>query len=223
MLCGYNSYKESCSVFVILLGGMYLENATSFLPYINKFYTDGAHTTVARDQMPSVSAPNWGKLYSIALSLLSKCVTHTASIITGMGPEESGVPDNDWVPSDDNPPNSTLHALPPISGRGKVDQLCLHLALQISCVCLQIPETMWRAAKSQDSSLVVAVAESWDWINYLVEDGIVDYNYLCKENDTLCAQEISYHYNITETLCDSHTILNLCQTNILKTRAIHIM
>ena len=37
-----------------------------------------------------------------------------------MGPEESGVPDNDWVPADDNPPNSTVHALPPISGKGKV-------------------------------------------------------------------------------------------------------
>jgi hypothetical protein len=56
---------------------------------------------------------------------------------------------------------------------------------------LQIPETMWRAAKSQDSSVVVAVTESWDWIYYLVEDGIVDYNFRCKDNDSLCAHEIS--------------------------------
>ena len=55
------------SVYILLhwhdtmdTGGMYLENATSFLPNVNKFYTDGAHTTRARDQMPSVSAPNLG-------------------------------------------------------------------------------------------------------------------------------------------------------------------
>ena len=81
---------------------MYLENATSFLPNINQFYQEGAVTTRARDQMPSVSAPNW------------------ASIITGMGPEESGVQNNDWTPTDDNPPNSIVFELPPISGQGKV-------------------------------------------------------------------------------------------------------
>ena len=43
-------------------GGMYLENATSFLPNVNRFYMNGSYTTVARDQMPSVSAPNWGKV-----------------------------------------------------------------------------------------------------------------------------------------------------------------
>ena len=52
-------------IIIMDTGGMYLENATSFLPNVNKFYTDGAHTTRARDQMPSVSAPNWGKpIYS---------------------------------------------------------------------------------------------------------------------------------------------------------------
>lgn len=81
---------------------MYLENATSFLPNFAKFYKSGAVTTRARDQMPSVSAPNW------------------CSIITGQGPEESGVPDNSWVPADDNPPDSVSNELPPISGAGKV-------------------------------------------------------------------------------------------------------
>ena len=42
-----------------------------------------------------------------------------ASILTGMGPEESGVPDNSWVPADDNP-DVTSPYLPPISGKGKV-------------------------------------------------------------------------------------------------------
>ena len=42
-----------------------------------------------------------------------------ASIVTGMGPEESGVPDNSWVPADDNP-DVTSPYLPPISGKGKV-------------------------------------------------------------------------------------------------------
>ena len=111
-----------------------------------------------------------------------------------MGSEESGVPDNDWVPADVNPPKVTSPYLPPISGRGKVSLLVRHWRTQknlIDYVTAQIPETMWRAAKSQNSSLVVAVAESWDWIYYLVEDGIVDYNFRCKENDSVCAQEIS--------------------------------
>ncbi len=82
-----------------------MENATSFLPNVDRFYQEGAVTTRARDQMPSVSAPNW------------------ASIITGMGPEESGVSDNSWVPSDDNPPDSVVLQLPPISGKGKVIRL----------------------------------------------------------------------------------------------------
>lgn len=83
-------------------GAFYVSNATSFLPNIAKFYSNGATTAVARDQMPSVSAPNWG------------------TIITGMGPEESGIQDNSWVPADDNPSNPTLTELPPISGAGKV-------------------------------------------------------------------------------------------------------
>lgn len=83
-------------------GGMYLENSTSFLPNFAKFYKLGAVTTSARDQMPSISAPNW------------------CSIITGQGPEESGVPGNGWDPSDDNPPDPVTYELPPISGAGKV-------------------------------------------------------------------------------------------------------
>lgn len=81
---------------------MYLENSTAFLPNFAKFFKSGAVTTGARDQMPSVSAPNW------------------CTIITGQGPEESGVPSNGWVPSDDNPPDPITYELPPISGAGKV-------------------------------------------------------------------------------------------------------
>lgn len=39
-----------------------------------------------------------------------------------MGPEESGVSDDYWVPTDDDPPNSTFKSLPPISGRGEVNR-----------------------------------------------------------------------------------------------------
>lgn len=79
---------------------MYLENATSFLPNFAKFYKSGAVTTRARNQMPSFSGPNW------------------CSIITGQGPEESGVPNNGWVPPDNN--DSVPYKPPPISGAGKV-------------------------------------------------------------------------------------------------------
>lgn len=97
--------------FLPLQGGFYVNNATSFLPNIAKFYSKGATTAVARDQMPSVSAPNWG------------------TIITGMGPEESGIQDNSWVPADDNPSNPTLMELPPISGAGKVRRI-VHAAAE---------------------------------------------------------------------------------------------
>ena len=51
---------------------------------------------------------------------------------------------------------------------------------------------MWRAAKEQNSKLVTASVESWDWIHYLVEPGIVDYEYRGKENDEACAENISF-------------------------------
>lgn len=79
-----------------------MENATFFLPNFAKFFIDGAATTRARDQMPSVSAPNW------------------CSIITGQGPEESGVSGNSWVPGESSPSDSIAYGLPPISGDGKV-------------------------------------------------------------------------------------------------------
>ena len=86
------------------VGAYYMDNATSFLPNIAKFYVNGTTSsiTAARDQMPSVSAPNW------------------STVICGMGPAESGVNSNDWVPTDDSPPNTVTYEMPPISGAGKV-------------------------------------------------------------------------------------------------------
>ena len=42
---------------------------------------------------------------------------------------------------------------------------------------------MWRVAKEQNSKLTVAVVESWLWINYLVEPGIVDFHFPGFDND----------------------------------------
>lgn len=88
-------------------GALYMDNATSFLPNIAKFYEKGsaAKAGTARDQMPSVSAPNW------------------STLICGMDPSESGVQSNSWVPSDDAPPNNIVEEMPPISGQGKVQLL----------------------------------------------------------------------------------------------------
>ena len=52
--------------------------------------------------MPSVSAPNW------------------STTICGMGPSESGIQSNSWVPTDDAPPNIIVEEMPPISGANKV-------------------------------------------------------------------------------------------------------
>ena len=63
-------------------GGMYLENATSFLPNVNKFYTDGAYTTSARGQMPSVSAPNWG-MYHVSHNVV--CRVLSSQLVLSLG------------------------------------------------------------------------------------------------------------------------------------------
>ena len=50
---------------------------------------------------------------------------------------------------------------------------------------------MWHAAKDQNPALKTASVESWDWIHYLVEPDIVDYEFRGKENDSACADAIS--------------------------------
>ena len=50
---------------------------------------------------------------------------------------------------------------------------------------------MWRAGKDQDKGLVVAVVESWDWIHYLVEPDVVEFEFRGRENDSACANAIS--------------------------------
>ena len=58
----------------------------------------------------------------------------------------------------------------------------------------KVPETVWRAAKEQNSQLVTASVESWDWIHYLVEPSVVDYEYRGKEDDKACAENISFSF-----------------------------
>ena len=48
-----------------------------------------------------------------------RCYKITATIITGMGPEESGIPENYWLPPDGHSLGPLSH-LPPTSGKGKV-------------------------------------------------------------------------------------------------------
>ena len=88
-------------------------NATHMIPNIAKFFSKGSTAAIgtARDQMPAVSAPNW------------------STTICGMGPSESGINSDDWVPSDDSPPNITIEKMPPTSGAGKVGQNYLQLLL----------------------------------------------------------------------------------------------
>ena len=56
---------------------------------------------------------------------------------------------------------------------------------------MKVPETMWRAAKKQDPSLTIAVAESWDWIHYLAEPDVVDMEYRGHGDDNATAQAVS--------------------------------
>lgn len=154
---GFGTAKHVLVIGCDGFGAYYMDNATTFLPNIAKFYSQGstASITYARDQMPSVSAPNW------------------STTICGMGPSESGIQSNSWVPTDDAPPNIIVEEMPPISGANK------------------IPQTMWRAAKLQNPSISIAVAESWDWIHYLVEPDVVAMEYRGHENDNATAQALA--------------------------------
>lgn len=58
-------------VFLVDAGGVYLENATSFLPNINRIFLEGATTTNGRNKRQCESAPNWGKLLNVTT------LTHT--------------------------------------------------------------------------------------------------------------------------------------------------
>ena len=93
---------------------MYMDNATDLLPNIASFYKTGSHAVVgaARDQMPSVSAPNW------------------STVICGMSPTESGINSNSWTPTDDNPSNVVVEQMPPISGKGKVRLIKYNCCMQ---------------------------------------------------------------------------------------------
>ncbi len=51
---------------------------------------------------------------------------------------------------------------------------------------------MWRVAKDQNHDLIVAVVESWSWIHDLVEREVVDLEYDGNENDSACADAISF-------------------------------
>lgn len=50
-----------------MIGGVYLENATGFLPHINRFFLEGATTTTARNKGRCESAPNWGREIMVAV------------------------------------------------------------------------------------------------------------------------------------------------------------
>jgi len=144
---GFGSAKHVLIIGVDGFGGMYMENATSFLPTFKRLMDSGTWTTRARNQMPTVSAPNW------------------CTVVCGMGPEESGVFSNDWVPANDSVVDPTVEAMPPISGFGK------------------IPEPIWAVVKNQDPTKTTAVSISWDWFNYLVDNNTVDYYFRGYEDD----------------------------------------
>eukprot|EP00906_Rhabdomonas_costata_P012768 RCo018361 len=95
-----------------------------------------------------------------------------STILCGLTPPESGVFDNKWVPANTDPSNVTESTISPISGAGR------------------IPETMWRVARQQWQGKrgSIAVAISWDWLEYLVEPELVDFYSSTKENDTLVAE-----------------------------------
>ena len=80
--------QNSFSKNVILIGcdgfgQIYLQNSTSFLPAFSRLYKEGTtfKTGNARNQFPTVSAPNW------------------ATILTGQDPMMSGIVSNEWLPN----------------------------------------------------------------------------------------------------------------------------
>eukprot|EP00128_Syssomonas_multiformis_P018253 Colp12_sorted_trinity150504_noHs@22987 len=78
---GFNSAKYVLIIGIDGLGSYYLEHKPESLsiPNIEFLRKTGSWTYHTRAVLPTVSAPNWG------------------SILSGAGPEEHGILDNDWV------------------------------------------------------------------------------------------------------------------------------
>eukprot|EP00667_Euglena_gracilis_P016017 EG_transcript_16705 len=128
---GFGSAKHALIIGCDGFGGLYLENATAFLPSFARLLARGRHTFRARNQLPTMSAPNW------------------AAILTGQVPVESGVLANDWVPNNTDPTNLTVEELPPISGAGAIPEPLWAVAKQ-----------QWQA-KGQPGKVAVAVSWDW--------------------------------------------------------------
>lgn len=81
------------------------------------------------------------------------------TIVTGMRPEETGITSNYWKTKNSRrkKPNS-LNYVVPISGEG-------------------IPETMFKAAKKQNSKIKTYMSFSWDWFINLYSNDSIDHLY----------------------------------------------
>jgi len=122
---GFGDYEHVIIIGCDGFGGLYMENATSFLPTFAWLFQQGSTTTRARNQMPAVSAPNW-------------CTT-----LTGMNPEDSGVNSNDWLPAWANP-NSTVGTVPPVSGVGSIPQTIFQVLKEQSPRSTTAVSTAWQ-------------------------------------------------------------------------------
>lgn len=86
IVCSTVSASEVNRVIIVGCDGMgqiYIDNATHLLPNIGYLFKNGAYfgTGYGRNQLPTVSAPNWN------------------TILTGQPPEMSGVISNEWIPN----------------------------------------------------------------------------------------------------------------------------
>jgi len=109
---GFGTAQRAIVIGCDGFGGLYLENYTRFLPTFRRLAQDGSATYRARNQIPTVSAPNW------------------ATIITGQTPVDSGIFDNNWLPKDTNPENMSSIGVPPVSGAGRIPETMWSVAKQ---------------------------------------------------------------------------------------------
>uniref|UniRef100_A0A0G4HVJ9 Metalloenzyme domain-containing protein n=1 Tax=Chromera velia CCMP2878 TaxID=1169474 RepID=A0A0G4HVJ9_9ALVE len=102
---GWNTPKHVMYIGIDGFGGEYMRNASGEIPSLSELCKNGSVTFEMRDQMPSVSAPNW------------------ATILTGLDPVLSGIQDNDWAPdSRHTDPDLGQTGLPPVSGKGAIPE-----------------------------------------------------------------------------------------------------
>ncbi|ETO27182.1 hypothetical protein RFI_09951, partial [Reticulomyxa filosa] len=196
------------------LGGMYLENATSFLPNFNQvsFYPQTKKNTYAHGLVYVFLARKIDKMnqngtfFFVPKERYPKKFVHKhlqkkIFFLCTCPMKFNSLKKNTCTSRLVSAPNwcAIITGLtPPQSGVVSNSWVpaddnpanATELALPPINGAGQLPQTMWDVAKQATDKIVIAASVSWDWIGYLFSND-VDYSFLGNDNDTAVALTMS--------------------------------